>query len=794
MERFPRFVDQPAAICQVVSDIVWESNRRLHFSGLPQLAIDQCKQRLLQGHRFYLVVSQALSETIQKLVNHLSTDGASGQIISLTDIYHCALHGDHKMATEMLVAHHQSHPNLPAHLTPGAIAWEWRFNMFGKLIMSGQMQLRVWAVGHMCSDLVMFWRRCGDGQDDLTLFLAYFAEYLMRTKLVEYILGPTCHPEITLESGNVVGFLLVTKFYQKEQTDLLWQTITSSQDRRVADALTRMAANIMHLCDQDHLLYFCEKLELLPIESFDNASIRHFCEQVFKQLMAKFQGERQLLNFLPYELCLRLLRESSVCSAQSQIAYPEIQAFATQKLRELHQYGPDREGRRRLYLTCIEDIAAKSPTTLGSLCGLFISIRHALGAELQVLIAEHNLNSLLVDELEHAISLCNQTNGLYVLTGASNTPRRDFIYSLICHEPDSLTAELGKRLWDMMVGPNSASVEDRVSGWHILNDAASQAGFDTSFMSSCLSIHFPTLPAHCFSEGALRFLKDEIVPRINNNLITLDNDESVASSGIEELWRMILTAPDQAVSDAAIDVLVRDIYIDSKAILDYPHYRARKVHLGLVNRCLDQLRDAAKKLTSFNDGTTSGDDESMVIVATDTQVLEQERMFVRSLAVLRQFLQAHQSKAHFATADLRPLMPPSPTMVVGESAELKYQSFDGDKQTEVQPLNIGRQNTAASLLASLREATGFENYRIYYKGKVFIPDETKICKSLEDLSIHDGLILVKREEDGAPPSSRMRPGASPLEIAILSHFEELWGYLSLEEKFAQEVSKIQRRR
>jgi ubiquitin carboxyl-terminal hydrolase 34 len=209
---------------------------------------------------------------------------------------------------------------------------------------------------------------------------------------------------------------------------------------------------------------------------------------------------------------------------------------------------------------------------------------------------------------------------------------------------------------------------------------------------------------------------------------------------------------------------------------------------------LNQLRDAAKKLTSFNDGTTSGDDESMVIVATDTQVLEQERMFIRSLAVLRQFLQAHQSKAHFATADLRPLMPPSPTMVVGESAELKFQSFDGDKQTEVQPLNIGRQNTAASLLASLREATGFENYRIYYKGKVFIPDETKICKSLEDLSIHDGLILVKREEEGAPPSSRMRPGASPLEIAILSHFEELWGYLSLEEKFAQEVGKIQRRR
>ncbi|CAI4218916.1 unnamed protein product [Parascedosporium putredinis] len=770
MERYPRLVDQPAAVCQVVSDLAWESNRRLHFAGQSQPAIDQSKQRLVQSHRFYLIVSKSLSDTIERLVNHLSTDGASGQIISLTDIYHCALYGEHKMATDILSAHAQNHPNLPAHLAPGAIAWEWRFNMFGKLIMSSQMQLRVWAVGHMCSDLVMFWRRCGDGQEDLAAFLAYFAEYLMRTKLVEYILGPTCHPEITIESGNVVGFLLVTKFYQKEQTDLLWQTITSCQDRRVADALTRMAANITHLCDQEHLLYFCEKLQLLPIDSFNTASIRHFCEQIFKQLMSKTQGERQLLNFLP-----------------TSFAYGFFGTFAAQKLRELHHHGPDRDGRRRLYLTCIEDIAAKSPTTLGSLSGLFISIRHALGLELQVLTAEHNLSGLLINELEHAISLCTPTNGLYVLTGASNSPRRDFIYSLICHEPGSLTAELGKRLWDMMVGPDSPSAEDRASGWHILNDAAAQAGFDSLFMSHCLSVHFPTLPANCFSEGALRFLKDEIVPRLNSGMITLDSQESVKESGIEELWRMTLTAPDETVSDAAIDVLVKDIYIESRAILDYPHHRARQVHLALVNRCLDQLSGAAKKLTSFSDGTGSGDEESMVIVASDEQVLEQERMFIRSLAVLRQFLQAHQSKAHFAAADLRPLMPLSPTMVVGESAELKFQSFDGVKQTDVQPLNIGRQNTAASLLASLREATGFQNYRIYYKGQVFVPTETEVCKSLEDLRIHDGLILVKREEDGGPPSSRLRPGVSPLEIAILSHFEELWGYLSLEEKFAQEI-------
>lgn len=790
MEKFPRLVDLPGPACQMASDIIWETERSLHDPDQSEHVVEELKQRLAQGHRFFLLVTQTLSVAVDKPVNHLTTEGASGQILSLTDIYQCALRGDHEMATEALSAHQQQHPQLPASLAPAAIAWEWRFDMFERIIMSSQMQLRVWAVGHMCTDLVMFWRRYGDFHDDLSSFLSYFAEYLKRTELVDYILGPTCHPEIIIESGNIVGFLLVTKFYQREQTDLLWQTITSSQDRRVVDALTRMIANIAHLYEPDHLLYLCEKLQTLPVESFGAATVRSFCEQVLRNLATKSSGEGTLLNHVPYELCLRLLRQSSVYSAQSQVAYPEIQAFATQKLRELHHHGPDAEGRRRLYINCIEDIAERSPTTLGSLSGLFMSIRHAIPTELRVLTKDHFFARLLVDELDHAISVSRSTSGLLVLAGPSNAPRRDFIYHLIYHEPDSLTDALSKRLWDMMVGPAAISQDDRTAGWHVLNDAASQAGFENSFVSTCLRHHFSSLPPDCFCAGALRFLKEGILSRVYANDIALDNQHHVLDSGIEELWRMVLTTSDLKVAESAIDVLVKDIYIDSRIVMDYPHHRARQIHLGLVNRCLGQLSEAARAITSPSEDRMGGADEPMAVVATQAELEHHERVFLRSLAVLKRFLQVHQSKTHFAAADLRPLMPSSPGGVVGDSAELKFQSFDGDKQTDVQPLHIGRQNTAASLLASLRDATGFENYRIYYKGQLFVPKESEICNSLEDLCIHDGLILVKREAGGTSPSSWMKPGASPLDIEILSHFPELWGYLSMEEKFAQEVSLI----
>ena len=796
--RFPKLADSIVYPCHMVSDILRETYRQ-HASnnGQPQLIVEQARQRLRLGHAFYNLVSPALLNAIEKHVTQLTNDGAVGQIHALTDIYQFSLEGDHRLAQETLRQHRQEYPKLPHRYTAEAVAWEWRFNMLGKLITSSQMQLRVAAVTGMCSDLVGFWKRFQDviPEDRHNPLLNYFAEYLMRTRLVEYILGPGCHPEITVEAANIVGFLLVTKFYQPEHSDLLWQTITTSQDPRVVDAVIRMTVQISNLHDIESTLYLCGKVHSLPIASF-SAAIRGLCDSLFKNYIQKCQNELSVPSFLPYNLCLRLLRESSVCGPQIQVAYPEIQNWAMLKFRDLLAHGPDMDGRRELYLSCIRDIASKSPTTLGSIWALSMAVRSHLPMELHTLTHDHDLTRLLVDELEHAIAAGREARVPAVLATTTNAPRREFFLGILMYESQTITPELGTRLWDMLVGRDAACDEDRLSGWGIVNNAVKKVGLNNNpMLSACFTRHLPNLPSDCFCEGALEFIKEGILPRVNDmNDIILDDTESMAKSGIEQLWRIILTATDQVIADTSIQILVSGIYIDSKSIMAYPHHRARQVHLALVNRCLRQLDEAAKRLKSFSDGTVSGsdgtmsgDDEPMVIVATDGQIKDQERVFVRSLTVLRQFLQAHQLKARFAAPDLRSLMPRSPNLVEGESAELKYQSFDGSTHTEVKPLNISNRSTAASLLASLREVTGFENYRIYYKGQAFIPNENDICKSLKDLRIENGLILVKRETEGVAPSPRIKPGASPLEIEILSHFDELWGYLSMEDRLANEV-------
>lgn len=787
---FPRLADSLANICQVAGDVMTGATRFLSSTQGRSQPDDAstAQQRLELGHKIHTLVLDTLIMMIEKHVTQLNSDNLSCCIHALAEMLRLSLQGTHQSALDLLHEHREAYPELLHKYTIDAIAWEQRFDILVKLIQSSQMQLRVMAVTTMCTDLVACWKRYSEncGEEGIA-YLSHLAEHLIRSQLVEYILGPNCHPEITGESANIIGFLVVTKTYRQEHTDLLWQCITSSQDPRVVDALTRMTSGIINLLDYPILLAFCEKLQTLPVEGFTPA-IRSLWDHAIRQIVHRASVDGVNLDFHPYHLCLRLLREASARGPESHIAYPEMQRAALQKFLDLLNYRLDDEIRQQLYIICVEDIAQKSPTTLGSLWGLLMTMRPAIVQETHLLTEKHNLTKLIVDELEHVVETGQDVGTTIVLAGSLNQPRRDFVSNIIQLEPLKIDADLGQKLWDLLVGSRSSCLADREAGWSILNGALGTQSFLNPFLQTCLSQHLPALPSFCFCDGMLYFIREAVLPRLNNSSdLVLDDKDAVANSGIEQLWRLILEADETALVERAIRTLVVDIYIDSRHILTNPLHRNRQIHLAVVNRCLHQLKEAAKTIKASTDGTLSGDDEPMVIVATEEQIQEQERIFTRSLQLLRFFLETHQSRPQFAAPDLRTLISDVPYEIEGDSAELKYQSFDGDRQTDVKPLSIGKLNTAASLLASIRDETGFANYRMYYRGRPFLPNEREICRSLDDLHVHDGLILVKREEDGPPPSARIKPGASPLEVEISAHFDEMWEYLSMEERLAKEV-------
>lgn len=789
--KFPRLIDALGPIFQVISDAVdvsiVETPTLANTGANGQESFETTqKDRLEVGHQLHNDLTVALTTAIEKHPTMLSSDSLAILLQASSDILRMCLRGQHEGATEELLLHRTSFPDVPVGFTIEAIIFENRFAILTKAIQSGQMQLRVMGVTTMCSDLVGCWKRYSDGDENGTAFLNHLAQTLLQTGLIEYILGPNCHPEITVEGANIIGFLVVTKMYRSEHTDLLWQGITSSQNPRIADALTRMMAGIVNLFDYNGLLVICEKLQRLPIEGF-TPPIRSLWEAIMRGLVSRVPLDRPELSFHPFDLCLRLLRDASICGAGSQVAHPDMQLVAMQKFKELLTHGLNADGRKLLYKSCIDDISEKSNTTLGSLWCLAIAIRPVARREVHLLIEQHDFTRLIVEELGHAIDAGRSAGVPAVLAGESNHPRREFIHQIISWEAPTLEGKIGARLWAMLVGPQSTCLDDREAGWTILNNIKPRE-VDNPFLRRCLSEYLPALPSTCFCPGTLGFVRHGILPRVNPvGDLVLDNPEMVAKSGIEELWRLVLEADNTQVFEHAISTLVIDIYINSALISTFPLSRTRLIHLALVNRCLQQLKGAARKIKMSNDGTSSSDDEAMVIVETEEQVQEQERIFTRTLKLLRLFLEAHQSKPTFTAPDLRMLTSETPSGVEGESAELKFQSFDGNTHTDVKPLSIGKLNTAASLLASLRDETGFDNYSVYYRGRPFLPSEHDICKSLEDLHVHDGLILVKREDDAPLPTSPVKAGLSSLEVEISAHFDEMWEYLSMEEKLAEEV-------
>jgi ubiquitin carboxyl-terminal hydrolase 34 len=666
--------------------------------------------------------------------------------------------------------------------------------MLARLIRSTQMQLRVMAIEIMSTELISSWRRTRDREiDPQDPFLNHQGRYLLRINLVDYLISPNCHPEVTSGSSNIIGFLVVTNLYSATHADRLWQGITESQDPRVARALTELNSSITNLLDHAALLSLCEKFQTLPIQDF-NQPVLFFCSYVLRELILRCQRDGSALGLLPYELCLRLLRESSVCTSDSQTLYPEVQSEAIARLDNLVAFGMDDEDRQRLYSSCVEDVAAKSPTAMGSLCCLQFAMKGNVAGELTVLVDKFDFARLLVEELAHAIDIGRAAGMPVVFSGASNRPRRDFVTKIIYHRPDALSGDLGKKLWSLLVGTACLGDEDRNSGWEVIMAFDRETAAGNPFLQSCYSLYLPSLPPSCFCRGMLNCVIAQIFHAVNDNAVdcALDDESYIQQSGLEQLWRIILNADDAESVSIGIKALAVDVYMDSRAILTYPFNRARHVQSSFVDRCLGQLRDAARKIKASSDGISSGEDEPMVIVASEDDIHEQERIFTRTLQLLRLFVETHYTKPALCAPDFRPFVNQDPNEVEGDLTMLQYQSFDNGAQTEMKPLHIGKLNTTASLLSILKLATGFNHYRVFYQGQQFLPTEEEICKSLESLDVNEGLILVRREEDDddAVSAARVKPGSSPIEIQVLSRFQELWMYLGMEDAIAKEVYSL----
>ncbi|QSZ30008.1 hypothetical protein DSL72_004526 [Monilinia vaccinii-corymbosi] len=739
-------------------------------------------RKLASGYEYFNIMNFGLESIIEKNVTFLTPDAATTHLNSLALILFHSLWLNPQVGKDRIELQRKTCPGIEdSQQLAKIISLEWKFSVLKKLITSAQMQLRVVGVTTMCQDLLALHsaHRSKEALPNGGVILLHFAKLILQHKLIDYIVGIGSHPEIINESSNIVGFLVVTKTYEDEQTDTIWQTVMTSQDPRVVEAILRMVKKVLNLYEYSSCLYICQKVSTLPIQAFTFA-MRDFCENLFREIATK-SGRREL-DAPPYDICVRLIRESSITSDGCPNGYPDIQNFAANHLRELLVNGPCQEARRDIYLDCIKDISNKTSTAPGSICVINALLNQSLMPDLETLATKHGLTRLMVDELELNIS----GNRSLAYDSPANLARREILQQIISTEPDTINSELGKRLWNLLVGSRSNDTADRLAGWDILNDAFQEQGFGNRYLSICFQNYLPKLEPIYFLEGTLRFVRSGLYSLLDEKKRELADNKNVKLDlsfdflAMEQLWRIIESAPQVLVYEKAIEDLV-DVYVGS-FIQELPRIRARELHLSFITRCFDKLADAASKLkASGNDGIV-GDDEDMVMMISDSQIQEQELLFTRSLATLQAFLAAYSSSVHFITPKLRSITTTSSNDVRGPTLKIMYQAFD-ENTSSIRELTIGAQDTAATLVARLQNETEFTSCRVFYCGKEFKHDEAELCKSVEDLNL-TGLVLVKRRDDTDPP---LPTSNDPLQMEITKKFDQIWSYLGMQENLAEKI-------
>jgi ubiquitin carboxyl-terminal hydrolase 34 len=776
--RFPRIIDSFSEPCRLIYRALQDAtNAGRHTS-------DASRQELVRGHGFFRAMSACMVSIIEERASFLTPDSAQTIVNALTNILYATLIYENSATRELVADKCDEHTGLSLKLVAKIISLERKFTILKKFITSAQMQLRVVGVTTMCGDLLHLHSLYKGNDASQNPVLLYFADFMIQNKIMEYLVGVASHPEIINESYNILGFLIVTNTCTTSLVSTIWQTMSNSQDLRVAEAILRMLQRCFNLQRYEDLIYLCEKATSLPIENF-TVTMRDYCDELLRVLIDKVSIDGSLqIDAPPYYLCMWLLRESAVMGKDLPTGYPDIQTFAFARFCDLCKRGPSDDIREQIYAECVLDISSKAASAAGSICVINGLLQSQLELDLRKLTVEHSLTRLVIEELECAIAEDRFTGTPSTTRPAPVTAaRQDLLLTIILKEPGMITTELGTKLWNILVGSESKRIADRITSWKILNGAVRRSSIDNTFLADCLKVHLPSLPPDCFTEGTLEFARAALSAWLDDAREDIVHGErEFESPALEQLWRMILMSPPNTIEGRATLALVH-VYVERILLMALPRAKSRNIHLALVDRCLRQLASAADKLKMFDEQKApSGEDTSMTEAATEIELQDQELIFARSLAVLRDFLRAYQSKPQFATPKPKASQLGLSHEVEGEPMTVKYQSFDGEKHTEVMTLTLGKLNTAASLVSSLQKATGFKNFRLYYGGKSFDPDEIEVTRSLEDLNLN-GLVLVqKRNEDVSVMGSK-----NTLELEITTRMDELWGYLGMRDKVAQEV-------
>ncbi|KAL9102182.1 MAG: hypothetical protein Q9163_002630 [Psora crenata] len=767
-----------------------------HYRLLP--AEDSRKALLsfmpLHLYEYFGSVNSCLQVLISKQVSGLSIGFCQNLVSVLSNILLTIGCSDEELTRHLCEERGLADHGLPVEERADLLQLSWKLDTLKKCIVEGRMEIRAQGVDSMSQELVQKHKKYVESrispiEHPIARFLA---EYLINNKLVQYLVGAESHPQLMQRSHNIIGFLVVTGRLTNADTDTIWKAVATSYESRSGEAILNMLSQCLNLCGYSTLLYLVEKLNETPVHAFDG-KMMNFATRVIDCLRQKWEEESLTdakLDMPPFDFYIRLIRQSAPDRPDGPENGRAVHDWAVWKLRHLLSMGPSDQAREQIFMDCLQDISDPKLSATGSIS----AITQLLGIQQEDLIRhlarDMNLTSILVNDLSRMVGAGIDLSLSPGLTHERLAIRLSLLYLVILLAPETIDSEAALTLWDTMVGSRAIDDSARDAAWDTLINVARHSRTRNPYIDLCISQLLPSLHSCYLVPGCLAFA-DTVRQYYTQTAESRSPGEQLRGPTAAELmWHLSLSVPSgkAGMEHRAISMLVGQ-YLDSPDA----HQRSREandsLHVELVERCINQLTTAASKFKAFNDGTSNGEDEPMVIIPPDDEVEAQKLSFMRSLMILKDFVRGVRSRPMYSPPPQTPSkLPKGFEEIRGDPITIKYQAFsEGRKNTDISTFEVGGLETVNDLSRKLKALTRFSNFTAIAGGQRLDFESIKDRK-LQDLNFpSQGLLLIRKAPNAGPVLDFPGLGLRPMEVEILRHFDDLYRLLGMEESLARLV-------
>ena len=748
------------------------------FAGLPS-----------QAYQSFQAIGEAFQNLISKQVPALTIDASQGLLSQLSSLLRHIAAADDEFTESFLREHSIQARALSRDERELLLELVWKFDMLKRCILEGRMEIRVQGVEVMQADLVHIYTRYIQNSSNPKdhPIVQYLSNFMLANRLVEYFVGVDSHPQLIGRCGNIIGFLVITGNYFESHSDTIWRAVVNSADPRFVDALLLMLSSIFTFSSYPILLYLTTKVNELPVHLFDSSMIR-FGAVLLDNLRRKCDGDNQGINMPPFHLCIRLIRQIAIEDPLDTVKRREIHQFAAGEFKALLHYGPSVEDRRAIYEECIRDISDGTNHATGSIHVMDALLSRAYEKELSSLIQDWDVARLIAQEFARYTETGNTTTESWHKVDDDLNIRLNLIQNLIVFTPDTITADVGAKLWEHSVGSKALNHQARGLAWMSFLGAIRKVTRRNSFIDRCIKDYLPQLHPKSYTEGCLYFAQN--VSNYHYRIAHVKPEDVLKEPTAGDLlWQMSLAALPGTVESNAMNMLVA-FYLDGPDTQRRSLNETEAIHIGVVERCVRQLTSAASRLKAYNEGTSSEEDEPMIIVAPEEEVNAHKLSFTRSLTILREFVRGVRSRPRYSPQIHKQVhISVGSNEVKGISMQIRYQPFGPGTSNDIRTIEVDRSELMRDFASRLKSLTSFAKLTMISGGQKLdlnkILDQTVGALKLDQ----KGLLLVKRDSDlesESNPSPSV--GLRPVETEIMTHFSELYDLLAMEERLAKEAS------